>query len=194
MKKFTFPLMLIGTSLLLSGCFPSGIQGDTAKTSGIGNNLTMSTEWKDSDIKSKVFNVMNHMPALNSGQSDVEVSVYNRQILLVGDIQNAQVHHELLDNLAKIKGVSKIYDYLHVGPRISKSAYSKDGWITSKISASFVGNVNPLHFKVVTEAGVVYLFGVTTKAEGAHAIKLASDVSGVKKVVPLLTYIPAAKK
>jgi len=44
-------------------------------------------------------------------------------------------------------------------------------------------------YKVVTEAGVVYLMGRVTQREGNHAADVASSVNGVRKVVKVFEYM-----
>jgi len=45
--------------------------------------------------------------------------------------------------------------------------------------------------KVVTEAGVVYLMGIVSRAEGDRAAQVASRVSGVTRVVTVFEYASA---
>ena len=49
-------------------------------------------------------------------------------------------------------------------------------------------------FKVVTEAGVVYLMGLVTRAEGDRAAAVAARTSGVKQVVKVFDYVPVAPR
>ena len=51
-----------------------------------------------------------------------------------------------------------------------------------------VQGLNPLHVKVVTEAGTVYLLGLVTEAEADKATDLARSTSGVRKVVKVFEY------
>jgi osmotically-inducible protein OsmY len=51
--------------------------------------------------------------------------------------------------------------------------------------------VNPVHAKVVTEAGVVYLLGVVTPAEADAAVNVARTTGGVRKVVKIFEYCRA---
>ena len=44
--------------------------------------------------------------------------------------------------------------------------------------------------KVVTEAGVVYLMGLVTQAEGDAAVEVARSTSGVSRVVKVFEYVP----
>ena len=136
---------------------------------------------------------MNKMPQLQQGKSNVEITVYNRIVLLVGQVPTEVLKHTLGENISNIKGVKRIINDLHVATKDSWGDYSHDSWITTKVKADFIGQVNPNHFKVVTENSVVYLLGVTTKQEGAQAITTTKKVSGVKKVVPIFTYLPEKK-
>jgi osmotically-inducible protein OsmY len=48
--------------------------------------------------------------------------------------------------------------------------------------------LNPVHVKVATEAGVVYLMGVVTEKEAEDAVEIARTTSGVRKVVKIFEY------
>ena len=48
--------------------------------------------------------------------------------------------------------------------------------------------VSPVHLKVVTEAGVVYLMGVVTEPEADEAVDIARNTGGVRKVVKVFEY------
>jgi osmotically-inducible protein OsmY len=73
----------------------------------------------------------------------------------------------------------------------SFTARSNDALITSKVKGRFLDSnrFNPLHVKVVTENGVVYLMGMVRKQEAADATEIARTTSGVQKVVRLFEYI-----
>ena len=43
--------------------------------------------------------------------------------------------------------------------------------------------------KVITEASVVYLMGLVTRAEGDRAAQVAARTSGVRQVIKVLEYI-----
>ena len=47
---------------------------------------------------------------------------------------------------------------------------------------------NPIHVKVVTEAGVVYLLGLVTEREADDAVDIARTTGGVRKVVKVFEY------
>ena len=189
-------LLLAASTLLLQGCvsIPGGIHSETAKTNNhFGTNLTLSPEFSDDGIKSKALTIVDKMPQLQQGKSNVEITAYNRIVLLVGQVPTETLKNTIGEKISQIKGVKRVINNLHVGTKDSWGDYSRDSWITTKVKADFIGQINPNHFKVVTENGVVYLLGVTTKQEGAEAIITTKKVSGVKKVVPIFTYIPEDK-
>ena len=69
---------------------------------------------------------------------------------------------------------------------------SNDSYLTSVVKSRFVTaqKFNPIHVKVITEAGTVYLMGMVTKREADDATQIARTTSGVKRVVRVFEYIP----
>ena len=51
------------------------------------------------------------------------------------------------------------------------------------------GKFNPVHVKVVTEAGTAFLLGIVTQSEADAAVQVARTTSGVKKVVNLMEIV-----
>ena len=78
-----------------------------------------------------------------------------------------------------------IANELQVGAPSSFSARANDSYITTKVKGRLLDSnkVNPIHVKVVTEAGVVYLMGIVTEQEAADAVDIARNTGGVVKVV-----------
>ena len=78
----------------------------------------------------------------------------------------------------------------------SLTARTNDSLITSKVKANMVDerNLQANAFKVVTEAGVVYLMGLVTREEGDLGARVASRTSGVKQVVKVFDYVPVAPR
>jgi osmotically-inducible protein OsmY len=68
---------------------------------------------------------------------------------------------------------------------------ANDTYVTSKVKARFVDaqRFNPLHVKVVTENGVVYLLGLVRQQEAKDAVDIARRTEGVKKVVTVFDYL-----
>ena len=106
---------------------------------------------------------------------------------------SARVEAERIVSL--VPNVAAVYNELVVGPTSSFTERSNDSFITSKVKSRSVdsGKYNPVHVKVVTEAGVVFLMGLVTQAEADSAINVARTTGGVKKVVNLFEIIEPAK-
>jgi osmotically-inducible protein OsmY len=46
-----------------------------------------------------------------------------------------------------------------------------------------------LRVKVVTENGTTYLMGLTSRQQGAKAVSITQQISGVQKIVKLFEYV-----
>ena len=66
-----------------------------------------------------------------------------------------------------------------------------DAWITSKVKTrlAFNGDAPASRTKVVTENGVVYLFGLLTREEADAVVAQVQKVYGVQKIVKIIEYI-----
>ena len=120
---------------------------------------------------------------------------YNRKVLISGEVVSEEVKSEVERIVASIPNVQGVHNELVVGPSSSLSNRSNDAFITSKVKSRSIdaGKFNPLHIKVVTEAGTVFLLGMVTQAEADAAINVARTTAGVRKVVPLMEIIAPAK-
>jgi len=116
----------------------------------------------------------------------VNVTSFNRSILLTGEVPEDARKTEI-EKLAQGAGnnVRNITNELQVGAPSSMSARANDSYITTKVKGRLLDSnkVNPIHVKVVTEAGVVYLMGIVTEQEANDAVEVARNTGGVVKVV-----------
>ena len=79
-----------------------------------------------------------------------------------------------IEKLAQGSGnVRDITNELQVGTPSSLGARANDSYITTKVKGRLLDSnkVNPIHVKVVTEAGVVYLMGIVTEQEADDAVE-----------------------
>jgi osmotically-inducible protein OsmY len=126
-------------------------------------------------------------------QVHVNATSYNRYVLLTGEALTEAIRADAERIAAAVPDVKGVINELSVGAPSSMSARSSDSYVTSSVKARIVGEhekVNPMHIKVVTEAGVVYLMGIVTEREAANATRIARTTSGVKRVVRAFEYIP----
>ncbi|HET7061900.1 MAG TPA: BON domain-containing protein [Nitrosospira sp.] len=121
----------------------------------------------------------------------VEVTSFNRHVLLTGEATSAKVKNEIEDIVKTVEGVQDVTNEIAVGEIRPLTARSHDALITSKVKAKFVneGRFQANHVKVVTEDGVVYLLGLVDREEAQNAVKIAKSTSGVRKVVQVFEYL-----
>ena len=128
-----------------------------------------------------------------SAASHVNVTSYNRMVLLTGEVGSA-ADRELAERLAKSQeNVSAVVNDLVIEPASSITQRSKDIIVSGQLKALFVDakDLQVNAFKVVTERGVVYLMGRVTAREAQRATEIArgGSISGIAKVVRVFEII-----
>ena len=124
-------------------------------------------------------------------RSHVNVTSYQRQVLLTGEVYNEADKAAIEAAIGKIDGVKSVVNDLAVMWPSSTSERSRDLLLVGKIKATFVdaAGLASNAFTVVAERGVVYLMGRVTEEEATRAIELARAVPGAVKVVRLVDVI-----
>ena len=121
----------------------------------------------------------------------VNATSYNRKVLLTGEVASEEEKKRVEDAVRETASVREVTNELQVAGGSSLASRGSDALITSNVKARLVNNgkVSPNHVKVLTEAGVVYLMGLVTPAEGDAAAEIARNTSGVTRVVKVFEYI-----
>jgi len=121
----------------------------------------------------------------------INITSYNRTVLLTGEVPDADVKAEIEKITAGVPNVKAISNELQIGALSSLQNRSNDAYLTSKVKARFI-DANQFatnHVKVVTENGVVYLMGLVKQRESASAVEIARTTAGVLKVVRVFEVI-----
>jgi osmotically-inducible protein OsmY len=121
----------------------------------------------------------------------VNITSYNRQVLLTGEVPNEQLKQAAEQAVAKVDAVRGVVNDLAVMPNTTLGQRSNDTLITGKVKATLLDD-RSLYvgaFKVVTERGVVYLMGRVTQREADRATQLTRNISGVQRVVRIFEII-----
>jgi osmotically-inducible protein OsmY len=194
MKKKLIAALLLGATILpaLQGCFPviaAGVAGGVLATV---DRRSMGTQTEDESIEWKA---SARVGETLGDKAHVNFTSFNRRVLMTGEVPTSDAKAEVEHLVTGVANVLGVYNELTVGPLTSYSDRSNDAFITSKVKSRSVdsGKYNPVHVKVVSEAGTVFLLGMVTQAEADSAISVARTTSGVKKVVNLLEIITPAK-
>jgi osmotically-inducible protein OsmY len=111
-------------------------------------------------------------------------------ILLTGEAPDEGTRAAIEADVRGIANVRSIVNDIQIAPVSSLAQRTNDAFITSKIKGRFLdsGKVNPVHVRVVTEAGAVYLLGLVTEKEADDAVEIARTTGGVRKVVKIFDY------
>jgi osmotically-inducible protein OsmY len=121
----------------------------------------------------------------------VYVTSYNRKVLLVGQVKQPEVRDEIEQIARKTESVNDVVNEIQVRDLSPATVRNNDIALSAKVKARFVDAKDvPLGvIKVTTERGIVYLLGRVTEEEGAAAARVASQTSGVNKVVKVFDYL-----
>ena len=122
---------------------------------------------------------------------NITVTSFNRQVLLTGTVGAEADRVRAEEEIKRIDNVRSVVNAVTVGPGTNIQERTNDTYITSKVKASLIDSDyrSANSIKVVTERGVVYLMGLTTRAELDRATDVARGVSGVTKVVRMAEII-----
>ncbi len=194
MKKNLLAALVLGATLLptLQGCFPLVATGATVGVLAAVDRRSVGTQTEDESIEWKT---SARIRERLGDRVHVNITSYNRKVLLTGEAFTEEAKAEVDRITKEVPNVQGTYNELVIGPSSSFSARSNDAFITSKIKSRSIdnGKFNPVHVKVITEAGVAFLLGMVTQAEADAALQVASTTAGVKKVVNLLEIITVAR-
>lgn len=190
--KILTTLTLVISAMLASGCGSMLATADKGAIRDDPAKRTMAQRLEDQSIEVKAIVNINAADTRFDHAHLVTVS-YNGFVLLAGQVPSPELKTLAADEVREISGVRRIYNELEVGPAIGTLARTQDTWITSKIKAWLLGNVDTpgIRTKVTTENGVVYLMGLVTEEEAQRVADIAADITGVKRVVQLFELIPS---
>lgn len=194
MQNTFIKLMLwIQALCFLTGCVPvvlTGVGvGAGAGTLMVEDRRSGGTYIEDEGIELKTSRRIGER--LGSDKVHVNVTSFNRNVLLTGEVPDEPTRKEVEKLAMSIENVRNISNEIIIAPKSSLASRSNDALITSKVKARFINNkvfqVN--HIKVVTENGVVYLLGLVKRKEGETATRIASATESVTRVVKVFEYL-----
>ncbi|OWW20061.1 BON domain-containing protein [Noviherbaspirillum denitrificans] len=195
MKKWTRwkrPLMTVvlcgATVTALQGCVEMAVGSAVVGTLAASDRRTFGAQTEDKAI---LFKGETRIPRIVGDAGHVNVTSFNRKVLLTGEVRDEAMKAAVEREAAAIEGVQSIVNDLEIGPVSSFSSRSNDSLVTGKVKAAFVDakDLYANSIKVVTENGTVYMMGRVTQREGNLAADVARGVSGVRKVVKVFEYI-----
>ena len=175
-------------SILLSACAPAMFGGVIGTAMVASDRRSSGAQVDDEAIEIRGASAMRENFGTNSR---INITSYNRQVLLTGEVANDQQRLQAEQLVGKLPNVRSIVNELAVGPASSLSERSNDVLITARVKAAMVDTEDVFAnvYKVVTERGTVYLMGRVTQREAQRATEVARGVSGVKRVVRVFEFL-----
>ena len=167
--------------LLMGGAFAGGILAVT-------DRRTSGAQVEDQGIELRA---MSRLSDALGERVHINVTSYNRQVLMTGEVPNEKDKATAEQIIAKVDNVKSVVNELGVLANTSLSARSSDIIVTARVKAALLDEkeVHGNAFKIVTERGVVYMMGRVTKREADYATTVVRGQSGVQRVVRVLEII-----
>ena len=172
----------------LQGCVVLAVGGAVMGTLAATDRRTFGAQTEDKSISMKGEIAINRVLG---NAAHVNVNSFNRRALLTGEVADEAAKQAAEKEIRGIDGVMHVYNELQISGLSNFSSRSSDALITTRVKASIM-DAKDLYgsaYKVVTEAGTMFLMGRVTQREGNQAANLAAGVSGVLRVVKVFEYI-----
>ena len=171
----------------VAGCVPLVIGGAAIGGMMAVDRRTAGTQVEDEGIELRAASRIRELATL--GQ--VSVTSYNRMVLLTGELPGAPERAAVEAAVAKVENVRAVVNETVIAPNSAFSSRTADSGLASKVKLTLVDakDVQANAFKVVCERRVIYLMGRVTEREANRGAELASQVSGVEKVVKVFEII-----
>ena len=181
-------LAAVTLTVLASGCVPLVLGGAAAVVTVAEDRRSPGVFVDDEGMENQA---LLRVKSRFGGQVHVNITSYNRQLLLTGEAVTEDVKRGVEEEVATVKGIKRIFNEMTVGPLAGVLGVSNDTRLTTVVKTRFLdaGRFQTNHVKVVTEAGVVYLLGIVKRSEAEAATQLASTTRGVARVVRLFEYL-----
>ena len=173
--------VVLGSSL--SACIPLVIGGAAVGGAFVATDRrTSGAQLEDEGIELRANNRIGQALSENA---HVNVTSYNRQVLLTGEVPTAADQQKLQELVLRVENVRSVVNEVGVLGASSLAQRSSDTLVTGKVKATLVDakDVQSNVFKVTTERGTVYLMGRVSLREANRATDLARSISGVQTVV-----------
>lgn len=174
------PVLLTSPAVMFGGAGVASLVAVDRRTSGIqledeGIELRASAKIREAVVD----------------RAHVTVVSYNRQVLITGEVPNAQDKAALSTIVSKVENVRAVVNEVAVMENASLTSRSKDALITGRVKAALVDakDLYASAFKVVTERGTVYLMGRVTRTEAERGTEIARSTDGVVRVVRVFEII-----
>ena len=173
----------------LTACVPLVVGGAVAGGFMVANDRrTSGAQLEDEGIELRA---LSRIRANVGERVHVNLTSYNRQVLLTGEVPNAQDKQLVEQIVSRVENVNSVVNELAVMGNSSLRERSTDTLVTGNVKARLLDarDLQSSAFKVVTERGITYLMGRVTQREADRATAVVRGTTGVQKVVRIFEII-----
>lgn len=194
MTHFRKLLILLCAPVLLSGCVAAVVGGAAVATgaSVAHDRRDASTVLNDRNLQMSVRKAINSDKSLAS-HNRIRVVVYNRVILLVGEVANEDARERAEVLASDFIGARRLVNQLDIMPEQGFWARRGDNALGARIKTGLLDitslpGFDPSRVFMTVAHGKVYLMGLVTHTEADAVINNARNTRGVGKVINLFEY------
>ena len=122
---------------------------------------------------------------------DVQVTVFQKEVLLTGALPSIALIDQAIENTWKTPQVRRVYNYIRLGKTQSFVDTSAEAAVASAIKTQLIltKGIKASNYKIVVESGVVYVMGLETSAEEWEAAQaVIKNTVGVQKIIYLMQH------
>lgn len=176
----------------VSGCAPLMVGGVATTAIVASDRRTSGAQLEDEGIELRAANRLRE--ALGE-RGHVNVTSYNRQVLLTGEVPSDADKQQVERLIAAVENVRAVHNELAVLGNSTLTQRTSDTLVTGRVKASLVDakDLSSNSVKVVTERGAVYLMGRVTQREADRVTQIARTVQGSQRVVRMFEVITEAE-
>lgn len=153
----------------------------------LADDRTLGDDVSDLDINLRVREaLMRHKASL---ALDIEVTVFEGEVLLTGAIPDADLIQEVLTVTWSVPGVRKVYMYIRLNEPLSVDEVARDAAVATKVRAElgFTKGIESSNYKLVVENKTAYLMGIrSSDAEYEAALAVLKNSVGIDDVICLM--------
>jgi osmotically-inducible protein OsmY len=183
--------IVLGVVLAVAGltaCAPLLVGGAVMTGMSAADRRTTGSQLEDERIESRgAARLREHL----GDRVHINITSYNRQVLLTGEVPNEQDKQLAEQVVARIENVRSITNELGTLGHTTLTQRSSDSLVTGRVKANLIDakDLSSSAYRIVTERGVVYLMGRVTPREADRGTDIARRTNGVQKVVRLFELI-----
>lgn len=188
------PIMSVSILLILSslsGCTAIAI-GTVATISATASQdpRSIGTQIDDTNAVARISLALSRIEGL-SDESNIQVDVFNRQLLLTGTLQDSAWQSKINDIINDEPYLRKAHNQIRTGMTLSTSMQAKDILIANTIRAKYITSdeVESSRINVVVSGGEVFLMGLLNNQQATKAVDIARNINNVKSVIRVFEII-----